>query len=117
MTSLNGTIQGIGSGANRIVKKTGTEIRLSVYDNLDRVIVFNEAGETSQEGTPTPDNPVDIVGIGTRQLDGTYTVSIDYDDGDEHYGTITASGLAYPLYPCSTKKTGHDSCAFSLLVP
>lgn len=98
MTSLNGTIQGIGTGANRIVKKTGTEIKLSVYDNIDRVIVFNEAGETSQTGTPTPDNPVDIVGIGTRQLDGTYKVSIDYDDGDERTGTITASGLAYPLY-------------------
>lgn len=98
MTALNGTIQGIGNGVNRIVKKTGTEIKLSVYDNLDRVIVFNEAGETSQEGTPTPDNPVDIVGIGTRQLDGTYSVSIDYDDGDERTGTITASGLAYPLY-------------------
>ena len=98
MTALNGTIQGIGTGANRIVKKTGTTINLSVINNLDRVIVFNEAGETSQTGTPTPDNPVDIVGIGTRQLDGTYSVSIDYDDGDERSGTITASGLAYPLY-------------------
>ena len=98
MTALNGTIQGIGTGANRIVKKTGTTINLSVINNLDRVIVFNEAGETSQTGTPTPDNPVPIVGIGTRQLDGTYSVSIDYDDGDERTGTITASGLAYPLY-------------------
>ena len=98
MTALNGTIQGIGNGENRIVKKTGTTIKLSVYDNLDRVIVFNEAGETSQSGTPTPDNPVPIVGIGTRQLDGTYSVSIDYDDGDERSGRITASGLAYPLY-------------------
>ena len=208
MTALNGTIQGIGTGANRIVKKTGTEIKLSVYDNLDRVIVFSEAGETSQETTtgknlydisqqttnpgltntyliinltantnytfsydvaqngvyiqwndsgtwreitlaynttkisfntgehttvrlntysaggnlptkfqlelgqtatayepytggyasPNPDYPQNIVGIGVRQLDGTYSVSIDYDDGDERTGTITASGLAYPLY-------------------
>lgn len=98
MTSLNGYIQGLGSGADRIVKKTGTTIKLSVYDNIDRVIVFNEAGETSQTGTPTPDNPVDIVGIGTKNPDGTYRVFIDYDDGDEHYGRITASGLAYPLY-------------------
>ena len=98
MTSLNGYIQGLGSGADRIVRKTGTEIKLSVYDNIDRVIVFNEAGETSQEGTPTPSDPVDIVGIGVRQQDGTYTVRIDYDDGDERFGSITASGLAYPLY-------------------
>lgn len=98
MTSLNGYIQGLGSGADRIVKKTGTTVKLSVYNNIDRVIVFNEAGETSQSGTPTPSDPVDIVGIGTRQLDGTYYVYIDYDDGDEHYGRITASGLAYPLY-------------------
>lgn len=98
MTSLNGYIQGLGSGAARIVRKTGTEIKLSVFDNIDRVIVFNEAGETSQEGTPTPSDPVDIVGIGVRQQDGTYKVRIDYDDGDEHFGSITASGLAYPLY-------------------
>lgn len=98
MTSLNGYIQGLGSGAARIVRKTGKEIKLSVFDNIDRVIVFNEAGETSQEGTPTPSDPVDIVGIGFKRQDGTYTVRIDYDDGDEHYGSITASGLAYPLY-------------------
>ena len=98
MTSLNGYIQGLGSGADRIVRKTGDNIKLSVYDNIDRVIVFNEAGETSQEGTPTPSNPVNIVGIGVRQQDGTYKVRIDYDDGDEHFGSITASGLAYPLY-------------------
>ena len=97
MTSLNGYIQGLGNGS-RIVKKTGKNIKLYVYDNLDRVIVFNEAGETSQSGTPTPDNPIDIVGIGTRQLDGTYSVSIDYDDDNGRTGTITASGLAYPLY-------------------
>ena len=98
MTALNGYIQGLGGKENRIVNKTGKEIKLSVYDDIDRVIVFNEAGETSQEGTPTPDNPVDIEGIGFRRPDGTYTVTISYDDGDEHYGTIIASGLAYPLY-------------------
>ena len=232
MTSLNGYIQGLGSGADRIVRKTGTEIKLSVYDNIDRVIVFNEAGETSQatltgknlfnkddssliltgyldsNGTfanggagvkticlpvdssttytvskiqsarfrmgtysaiptyndtinnlvmndtatsltvttgasdnyliafiynsgsdtltlaqildtvqieksptatpyeeycggvpsPNPDYPQDINGIGFKRPDGTYTVTISYDDGDEHYGTIIASGLAYPLY-------------------
>lgn len=98
MTSLTGYIQGLGGKENRTVSKTGKEIKLSVYNDLDRIIVFNEAGETSQEGTPTPDNPVDINGIGFRRLDGTYTVTISYDDGDEHYGTITASGLAYPLY-------------------
>lgn len=49
MTSLNGYIQGLGSGADRIVKKTGKEIKLSVYDNIDRVIVFNQAGETTQK--------------------------------------------------------------------
>ena len=98
MTALTGYIQGFGGKENRTVNKTGKEIKLSVYNDLDRVIVFNEAGETSQEGTPTPDNPVPINGIGTRRLDGTYTVTISYDDGDEHYGTIIASGLAYPLY-------------------
>lgn len=52
----------------------------------------------TQTTIPSPLFPEDIVGIGTRNFDGTYRVSIDYDDGDEHYGTITASGLAYPLY-------------------
>lgn len=237
MTSLNGYIQGLGSGADRIVRKTGTEIKLSVFDNIDRVIVFNESGETSQttltgknksnfnngqaysgsltsnyfestlnkntlnrielqEGvtytfsadvtsniepfymtvgagnggylkdikaelnltsgrisctftptadnlslgnvfcfrlpryatsqtfnftvdkvqletgstatqfeeycggvpSPNPDYPQDIEGIGVRQLDGTYTVRIDYDDGDGRTGSVIASGLAYPLY-------------------
>lgn len=97
MTTLNGYIQGLGSGADRIVRKTGKEIKLSAYDNIDRIIVFNEAGETSQAGTPTPSDPVNIVGIGTKQLDGTYKVSIDYWD-DDRDGRITASGLAYPLY-------------------
>lgn len=98
MTSFNGYIQGLGNGEKRTVDKRGKEIKLSVFDNIDRVIVFNEAGETSQEGTPTPDNPVPINGIGFKRPDGTYTVTISYDDGDEHYGTIIASGLAYPLY-------------------
>lgn len=217
MTSLNGYIQGLGSGADRIVRKTGTTVKLSVFDNIDDVIVFNEAGETTQEtltgknlaeiiddGTvpsavngslvpadgcrsdyisvepntnytfslktardsfffyydssksfirydynnptvsitrttpnnasyimlrlsgelsdnvepqlekgspatayepycggvpsPNPSYPQDIKGIGTKRQDGTYSVSISYDDGDEHFGSITASGLAYPLY-------------------
>lgn len=98
MTSLNGYIQGIGSGADRIVRKTGTTVKLSVYDNIDNVIIFNEAGSTSQTGTPTPSDPVDIVGIGVKQLDDTYSVTINYDDGDGRTGSVIASGLAYPLY-------------------
>lgn len=99
MTSLTGYIQGLGNGEKRTVEKTGKTVRLSAYDNIDRVIVFNEAGETSQEGTPTPSDPVDIVGIGIKQLDGTYKVFIDYyDEREERDGRITASGLAYPLY-------------------
>lgn len=98
MTSLTGYIQGIGT-EKRTVEKSGKIVRLSVYDDIDRVIVFNEAGETKQEGTPTPSDPVDIVGIGTKQLDGTYKVFIDYyDEREERDGRITASGLAYPLY-------------------
>lgn len=98
MTALTGYIQGLGGGEKRTVDKSGKEIKLSVFENIDNLIVFNEAGETSQEGTPTPSDPVDIVGIGFKRPDGTYTVNISYDDGDEHYGTIIASGLAYPLY-------------------
>ena len=49
MTSLNGYIQGLGSGADRIVRKTGKEVRLSVFDNIDNVIVFNQEGETTQK--------------------------------------------------------------------
>ena len=220
MTSLNGYIQGFGGKENRTVNKTGKEIKLSVYNDIDRVIVFNEAGETSQATTtgknlltdigsrtitsqmtillyyplnagtytisfdadnttsvigylninipnyqynpllrvnipentsgrysgtftlsenttisilcngqvvgynfivsntmieagsqptsyeeytggvpsPNPSYPQDIDGIGFRRPDGCYTVTISYDDGDEHYGTIIASGLAYPLY-------------------
>lgn len=228
MTALTGYIQGFGGKENRTVNKTGKEIKLSVYNDIDRVIVFNEAGETSQttltgknlfnilpysswlsvgsyileknmlpdntnlimsftdkdtsvdvsgiyfgfcgneysggtllgykwclengvvksdttnlvngvlrsalvlypttEATynklfaryniqieagsiatayepycggvpsPNPSYPQDINGIGFRRPDGTYTVTISYDDGDEHYGTIIASGLAYPLY-------------------
>lgn len=238
MTSFNGYIQGLGGGEKRTVDKRGKEIKLSVYDDIDTVIVFNEAGETSQttltgknllsynvttqtvagvdfdfysdgsihiHGTtnasncflnlnyvslstksipsgsykvnikggstarlqiissgsvvatlsgssftdvtipndatsswarilvswsagttvdetvypmicrasetsteyepycggvpsPNPDYPQDIEGIGFKRQDGTYTVRIDYDDGDERFGSITASGLAYPLY-------------------
>jgi hypothetical protein len=97
VTTLNGYIEGLGSGADRIVRKTGKEVRLSVFDNIDDVIVFNQEGETKQEGTPTPDNPVDIEGIGFL-YHGAYAVAIDYDDGDEHYGRILATGLSYPLY-------------------
>ena len=86
MTSLYGTIQGIGNEVNRIVKKTGTEIKLSVYDNLDRVIVFNEAGETSQknyDGSFTWNQLVEnesgtstIGGVTfTKNNDGSYTLS------------------------------------------
>lgn len=237
MTSLTGYIQGIGGGERRTVDKTGKEVKLSVFDNIDDVIVFNEAGETTQKtltgknkfnssaitrdkaliwsngstynqigswasdfipvsssqnlvankllsqvlaydssqsyvyvltghgwetptgqagapinantyfqipsgvsyirisrrktdigdvtidddiadfqielGTqatdyepycggvpsPNPDYPQDIKGIGVKQLDGTYKVSIDYyDEREERDGRITASGLAYPLY-------------------
>lgn len=232
MTALTGYIQGLGSGEKRTVDKQGKEIKLSVFDNIDNLIVFNEAGETSQKtltgknlfnkddssliltgyidagatfanggtgvkticlpvdpsttytiskiqsarfriGTysaiptyndtinnlvmndtatsltvttgasdsyllafvynsssdtmtfdeildtvqieksptatpyeeycggvpsPNPSYPQDIKGIGFKRPDGTYTVTISYDDGDEHYGVITASGLAYPLY-------------------
>lgn len=86
MTSLNGYIQGLGSGADRIVKKTGKEIKLSVYDNIDRVIVFNEAGETSQKsisGNITWNQLVEnesgtstIGGVTfTKNIDGSYTLS------------------------------------------
>ena len=97
MTSLNGYIQGLGSGERRTVDKTGKEVKLSVFDNIDDVIVFNQAGKTKQEGTPIPSNPVEIEGIGFL-YHGSYAVAIDYDDGDERDGRILATGLAYPLY-------------------
>ena len=52
MTALTGYIQGLGGGEKRTVDKRGKEIKLSVYDDIDRVIVFNEAGETSQKNIP-----------------------------------------------------------------
>jgi hypothetical protein len=97
MTALTGYIQGLGGGERRTVDKTGKEVKLSVFENIDDVIVFNQEGETKQEGTPTPSNPVDIEGIGFL-YHGAYAVAIDYDDGDEHYGRILATGLSYPLY-------------------
>jgi hypothetical protein len=49
MTSLTGYIQGLGGGERRTVDKTGKEVRLSVFDNIDNVIVFNQEGETKQK--------------------------------------------------------------------
>jgi hypothetical protein len=59
MTSLNGYIQGLGGGERRTVDKTGKEVKLSVFDNIDDVIVFNQEGETSQK-TLTGKNLFDI---------------------------------------------------------
>ena len=49
MTALTGYIQGIGGGERRTVDKTGKEVKLSVFDNIDDVIVFNQEGETTHK--------------------------------------------------------------------
>ena len=47
---------------------------------------------------PNPDYPRNIDGYGKKQSDGTYTVTFDVIDGDDNVFTLTASGLAYPIY-------------------
>lgn len=59
MTSFTGYIQGITSGEKRTVDKQGKMVTVSAFDNIDDVIVFNEAGETTQE-TLTGKNLFDI---------------------------------------------------------
>jgi len=49
MTALTGYIQGLGGGEKRTVEKQGKVVKLSVFENIDDVIVFNQAGETTQK--------------------------------------------------------------------
>lgn len=84
MTSLNGYIQGLGSGADRIVRKTGKEVKLSVFDNIDDVIVFNQEGETKQT-TLTGKNLFNINDLTDSRItvDGNVayaTISVFYND-------------------------------------
>lgn len=53
---------------------------------------------TGGKPSPNPDYPQDIIGYGTKELDGTYTIDIEVTDNDDNVYNITASGLAYPLY-------------------
>lgn len=53
---------------------------------------------TGGKPSPNPDYPQDIIGYGTKELDGTYTIDIEVTDADDNVYNITASGLAYPLY-------------------
>ena len=83
-------------------------IRINSGTNCDGITLYPqlEAGSspTSYEEytggipSPNPDFPQDIIGYGTKELDGTYTVDIEVTDNDDNVYNITASGLAYPLY-------------------
>ena len=53
---------------------------------------------TGGKPSPSPDFPQDIIGYGTKEQDGTYTIDIEVTDNDDNVYNITASGLAYPLY-------------------
>ena len=72
---------------------SGGSVKVNPFEIYNGTLAYQttatQAGSTTQEGTPTPSNPVDIVGIGTEQADHTWSVTI---------GGVTASGLAYPLY-------------------
>ena len=71
----------------------GGSVRVNPFELYNGTVAYKttatQEGLTSQTGTPTPDNPVPIVGIGTEQADHTWNVTV---------GGVTASGLAYPLY-------------------
>lgn len=83
-------------------------IRINSGVNCDGITLYPqlEAGSSSTsyepytggKPSPSPDYPQDIIGYGTKELDGTYTIDIEVTDNDDNVYNITASGLAYPLY-------------------
>jgi hypothetical protein len=47
---------------------------------------------------PNPDYPQEIVGVGEKQQDNTYSVDLVAEDSDGNVYTVTASGLTHPVY-------------------
>lgn len=47
---------------------------------------------------PNPDYPREIVGVGDKQQDNTYSVDLVAEDADGNVYTVTASGLSHPVY-------------------
>lgn len=48
--------------------------------------------------SPNPDYPQEIVGVGEKQQDNTYSVDLVAEDSDGNVYTVTASGLSHPVY-------------------
>lgn len=48
--------------------------------------------------SPNPSYPQEIVGVGDKQQDNTYSVDLVAEDADGNVYTVTASGLSYPVY-------------------
>ena len=55
-----------------------------------------------QTSLPSPVFPEEIIGIGEKQLDGTYTVTVEVVDADDNSYYLTASGLSAPVYSWDT---------------
>ena len=47
---------------------------------------------------PNPSYPKEIVGVGEKQQDNTYSVDLVAEDADGNVYTVTASGLSHPVY-------------------
>lgn len=48
--------------------------------------------------SPNPDYPQEIIGVGTKQQDNTYSIDLVAEDADGNVYTVTASGLTHPVY-------------------
>ena len=57
---------------------------------------------TGKAPSPSPDYPQPIVGMGEKQLDGTYSVTIEVVDSDDNSYYLTASGLSAPVFSWDT---------------
>lgn len=93
--SLNMLIQ--ESSLGLIDKKEGTSINIATEQKESLMSVMLH-GTTIQDGTPAYDAPIDYIGYGDLQTDGTYTVSLSITDNENNEHEITASGLTAPLY-------------------
>ena len=103
--SSNNFISSFNSGAIAITTPSNCQyIRFSFRDASNDIQLELGSSATSYEEytggkpSPNPDFPQDIIGYGTKELDGTYTIDIEVIDNDDNTYNITASGLAYPLY-------------------
>lgn len=57
---------------------------------------------TGGKPSPNPVYPQPVVGMGEKQLDGTYSVTIEVVDSDDNSYYLTASGLSAPVFSWDT---------------